>query len=45
MIREKPPNHALLVRLGKYEFQAVGLPAILAVIALALLTARWLGLI
>ena len=39
------PTHALLVRWGKCELQALGIPAIAAVVVLALLVARWLALI
>jgi hypothetical protein len=42
---EKQSRHALLLRWGKYEFQALGIPAILVVVVAALLGARWLGLI
>lgn len=42
-------SHALLVRCGKYEFQALGIPAIIAVVIVvvivALLGALWFGLI
>ena len=41
----KEPTHALLLRWGKCELQAIGVPAIVAVIVVALLGARWLGLI
>ncbi len=39
------PRHALLVRAGKYQLEALGLPAIVTVVIVALLGARWLGLI
>ena len=41
----KKPAHALLLRWGKCEIQALGIPAIIAVVVVALLGARWLGLI
>lgn len=37
-------THALLVRWGDCELEAVGIPAITAVVVLLLLGARWLGL-
>ena len=45
MPRKKEPDHALFVRWGKCEVGALGRPAIVAVVVLALLGARWLGLI
>jgi len=42
---EKPSRHGILLRWGKYEFQAFGIPAILTVAVVAVLGARWLGLI
>ena len=45
MIHEKEPRHALLLRWGKCELQALGIPAIVAVIVVALVGPRWLGLI
>jgi hypothetical protein len=41
----KQPRDGLLLRWGKYEFQAFGIPAILVVVAVAALCARLLGLI
>jgi hypothetical protein len=45
MPQKKEPTHALLVRWGKCELQAVGAPAIIAIVVLAVLGAKWLGLI
>jgi hypothetical protein len=45
MIPEKHPRHALLLRWGKCEVHALGIPAIVAVVLLTLLGARWMGLI
>jgi hypothetical protein len=42
--KQKPP-HAFLVRWGKYELEAIGIPAIVVVAVLILLGARWLALI
>jgi hypothetical protein len=42
---EKPLRHALLLRCGKYEVQAFGIPAIVTVFVVLLLGVRWLGLI
>jgi hypothetical protein len=41
--QERP--HALLVRWGKFEVHAFGVPAIIAVVVFAVLGGRWLGLI
>jgi hypothetical protein len=45
MTPEKQPRHALFVRWKDYELGAFGVPAIVAVIMLALIGARWLGVI
>lgn len=45
MLHEKYLRHALLVRWEKCELQALGIPAIIAVVVFTLLGARWLGLI
>jgi hypothetical protein len=42
--KSKPP-HALVVRWGKYEMEAIGIPAIAVIAVLLVLGARWLGLI
>jgi hypothetical protein len=41
---DRLPRHALLLRWGKCELQALGIPAILSVVVVALIGARWLGL-
>jgi len=45
MPQKEKSAHALLVRLGRCEVQALGIPAIVAVVVFALLGARWLGLV
>jgi hypothetical protein len=45
MPKKKEPSHALFLRWGSCELGAFGIPAIAAVVVLALLGARWLGLI
>ncbi len=44
MPQKEKATHALLVRWGDCELEAVGIPAITAVVVLLLLGARWLGL-
>jgi len=44
MLPDKRPPHALLVRWGKFELQAFGFPAIIAVMIFTIVGARWLGL-
>jgi hypothetical protein len=45
MLQKKEPSHALFVRWRDLEIGAFGIPAIVAVVVVALLGARWLGLI
>ena len=45
MLQKKEPRHALFLRFGNCELGALGVPAIAAVVVLALLGARWLGLL
>ncbi len=45
MSPEKQPPHALFVRWGKFEIQALGFPAVIAVVIFTVVGARWLGLI
>jgi hypothetical protein len=42
---DKRLRHALLMRGGKFELQALGCPAIVTVVVFTILGARWLGLI
>jgi hypothetical protein len=45
MVPEKLPRHALFLRVGSCEIGALGVPAIVAVILLALLAAVWFGIL
>jgi hypothetical protein len=45
MLQKKEPAHALFVKWRDLEIGAFGIPAIIAVIVVALIGARWLGLI
>jgi hypothetical protein len=44
MPRKEKQTHALLVRWGRFELRALGLPAIIAVVVLTVVGARWFGL-
>ncbi len=45
MPRKEKYAHALLVRWGRFELHALGLPAIIAVVVFTVLGARWFGLL
>jgi hypothetical protein len=45
MSPEKQSPHVLFVRWGKFELQALGIPAVIAVVVFTIVGARWLGLI
>lgn len=45
MPQKREPNHALFLKWRELEIGAFGIPAIIAFVVIALLGARWLGLI
>jgi hypothetical protein len=43
--KETPPNHALFVEWGRFKLGAYGIPAIAALIVIAVIGGRWFGLL